>query len=328
MANFIFLSAKNYISDLTLSVKHASNRVYITCPVMTDDPATHELVEALLATATRGVEVNMAVDAFTFAELGGYVFPLNRRNKASREAARMADRLATASVSFHRLGDDYKLNPFAGVTHTKWCVVDDAVYSFGGTNLYEFGLSHVDYMLRCQDSRLAQDLINQQQKIITSDRQARAYHGYQSSFPLGTVYIDSGQPGNSAIYERACELASKAQKITLVSQYCPSGPLAALLRQKNARVYFNQPINTSFYTRLFIYATMRRAHLRSLYKKQQYIHAKFIIFEMPSGQTIALTGSHNFSYGGVKFGTKEIALETTNRQVCRQLEEFLQKNIA
>jgi len=59
-----------------------------------------------------------------------------------------------------------------------------------------------------------------------------------------------------------------------------------------------------------------------------YLHAKFIIFTMKDGSKTAISGSHNFAYTGVLFGTREIALETTNPQVIGQLESFYKKYIA
>ena len=48
-----------------------------------------------------------------------------------------------------------------------------------------------------------------------------------------------------------------------------------------------------------------------------------MIFNMPDGRRIALTGSHNFSNAGVVLGTREIALQTENSEVIEQLENFL-----
>ena len=61
----------------------------------------------------------------------------------------------------------------------------------------------------------------------------------------------------------------------------------------------------------------------SLYTKHQYLHAKFMIFEMNDGQKIAVTGSHNFVNAGVLLGTREIALQTKNLLIIKQLEDFL-----
>ena len=66
---------------------------------------------------------------------------------------------------------------------------------------------------------------------------------------------------------------------------------------------------------------------KTLYKKSRYLHAKFMLFYMPDGRKIALTGSHNLSNAGVMLGTREIALQTESPEVVRQLEAFV-KDIA
>jgi len=53
-----------------------------------------------------------------------------------------------------------------------------------------------------------------------------------------------------------------------------------------------------------------------------------MIFTMPDGRKIAVTGSHNFVYGGVLLGTREIALETDDKKVIRQLERFFDSYVA
>jgi cardiolipin synthase A/B len=49
---------------------------------------------------------------------------------------------------------------------------------------------------------------------------------------------------------------------------------------------------------------------------------------MPSGEKIAITGSHNFSHSGVMFGTREIGLETSDPLVIDQLEQFHKTHVA
>jgi hypothetical protein len=53
-----------------------------------------------------------------------------------------------------------------------------------------------------------------------------------------------------------------------------------------------------------------------------------MLFELGSGKKVALSGSHNFSYRGVQFGTQEIALESRDEVLWEQLHNFVQKKIA
>jgi cardiolipin synthase len=230
-------------------------------------------------------------------------------------------------VSFTWLDDRLKPNPFAGVTHTKWSVVDDLCYVFGGVNLYAEGIAdNADYMFRINDKRLADTLVQQQAALL--EHPAPEYPGYEGAWDGDTWYIDSGKPNDSAIYAQACLLAAKAKHILYVSQYSPSGPLARLLREHDAACYYNLPQNAGFPTNIMLRYDQYTNKIPSLYTRTKYIHAKFIIFTLPGGKKAAITGSHNFSYKGVVFGTREIALATHNADIVHQLEDFYSANIA
>lgn len=79
---------------------------------------------------------------------------------------------------------------------------------------------------------------------------------------------------------------------------------------------------------LFIRISSWRTNLKTDYRRQPYIHGKFIICTMADGSKVAITGSHNFAGGGVWLGTREIALETSNLKIIDQLEDFIEKYLA
>jgi cardiolipin synthase A/B len=303
-----------------MAVKKADRHIYLMSLIFTDDYTTHALIEALITAKKRGVIVNVAVDSFTYSELGGYFSPFKRHANDSRIATINAKRLVTAGVSFTWLGKTHKLNPFSGVTHSKWSVVDDTIYTFGGVNLYRDGIESTDYMLRLTDPTIADYLIGQHKMIVTSTNQN--YNGGTQKTSLGTIYIDSGKPNQSLIYDRACTLAKTAAHITYVSQYCPTGPLTKFINQTDHELYFNQPQYAGFPTNVMVSWDKFLTGLTSSYRRKTYLHAKFIIFTQSDGSKIALTGSHNFSHKGVVFGTREIALETTDSTIILQLEKF------
>jgi cardiolipin synthase len=183
-------------------------------------------------------------------------------------------------------------------------------------------------MLWQKSPRLANWLIDQHKSIIAADA---AGHGMRnrtySLNNLTTVILDGGIPGNSHIYKRACELAEEAESIVLVSQYCPTAKLSRIIKSKPSIIYFNHPKNASLLNKLIISAGTATTNLKSLYEKATYLHAKFIIFTMPGGKKVAISGSHNFSYSGVIFGTREIAIETTDKTIISQLEAFVDTQV-
>jgi cardiolipin synthase len=63
------------------------------------------------------------------------------------------------------------------------------------------------------------------------------------------------------------------------------------------------------------------------YRRKQYLHAKCIVFYLKNGKRVAITGSHNFVWGGVMLGTREIALQTKSPHVIEQIEDFFHTHV-
>jgi len=327
MSDFTLLPAKEYLQELILAVHNATSSIYIMNLILADDEATHELILAIEKAASRGIHTDIAVDIFTYGELGGFFSPFKKSVARSRAVTAMTKRFIAAGVNFRWLGGNYKVNPFAGVTHIKWSIVDKTIYCFGGVNLYKLGINSTDYMLKTRDTNLIHDITKQHLSIASADASPESYKGFKKDYTYGSLLVDSGERGRSIIYERACELAKEAHKIIYVSQYCPDGELLDYFKEPFVQIYFNRPELANFFNGLLIRITMLRTNIKTLYRKNNYIHAKFMLFEMADGRKIALTGSHNFSYSGVRVGTREVALETENIQIYTQLKEFWEQNI-
>lgn len=296
--------------------------------MFTDDDVTDDFVDALEAAADRGVSVQIAADVFTYGELGGHFLPFKFFTKKSRDTTASVRMLTKKGVVFNWLGR-FSVTPVSGRTHIKCLIVDDVAYSFGGVNLYGKDiLGNVDYMFKCKDGRLADDLTHEFNQITKADRGHYAYRSHKFSFGKDTVLTDGGFQGDSIIYRRTIELAKEAQDILLVSQYCPTGKLSRVLKTKSSRLYFNPPGLAGPLNKAVITLGMAFSGHKTLYSRDRYLHAKFMIFTMPDGRKIAITGSHNFVYGGVLLGTREIALETDDPKIVRQLERFFDQHVA
>lgn len=311
-----------YVTDAAKHIRQAKSRVSFLSMVVADDKSTDSLIDALSETAERGVTVEAAADVFTYGELGGFIWPTRYRNKQSRATNRMAKQLNKSGVKFTWLGRSHSLI-YTGRTHIKWCVVDDIIYSFGGVNLYEKGIENFDYMFKIHDSALADKLIDEYHRLARADAGGYAYRSHSFKHGDDTILIDGGIFGDSIIYRRVCRLAKEASKVTFVSQYCPTGKLSRILKNTQSELYFNQPSNAKALNHFVIRLGMILTGNKTLYTKSRYLHAKFMMFDMPDGRRIAITGSHNFSNAGVLLGTREIALQTEDPQVIAQLEGFL-----
>ncbi len=322
------ISPTEYVVQAAELVRHAKKRVYLISMVMADHPNTNELLVAVKEAAKRGVEVNVIADIFTFGEVNGSFLPIRYYSPGSRKTNEMVKVLRKAGVKFHWLGQS-RITIFNGRTHSKWCVVDDVAFCFGGVNLYDGGIDNVDYMFRVEDAGVANRLVEEQLRILRADRSSRNHASVAVEQKDKTLLIDGGIVGQSVIYRRACELAEEADRITFVSQYCPTGKLARILtKKKHVKLYFNKPTNTQGLNKFVINFSQFVSGLQTSYRKKRYLHAKCIIFTFEDGSKKAITGSHNFAYTGVLLGTREIALETADPKIISQLEEFIEKRVA
>lgn len=322
------LITPDYIREATAAISEAKQRVIFMSLMFTDDDVTDEFVDALEAAAVRGVSVKIAADVFTYGELGGHFLPFKFFTKKSRATTSSVKELTKKGVTFNWLGR-FSTTPINGRTHIKCLVIDDEVFSFGGVNLYGKDiLDNVDYMFKCKDPRLADDLTHEFNQITKADDGHYTYRSHKFSYDKHTVLTDGGFQGDSIIYRRACELAKDSSEVLLVSQYCPTGKLSRILKQKKSRLYFNPPELAGTLNKVVISMGMFFSGHKTLYNKKRYLHAKFMIFTMPDGTKTAITGSHNFVYGGVLLGTREIALETKDPKVIRQLEAFFRAYVA
>jgi cardiolipin synthase len=317
-----------YKRDAIRAISAAKRRVLLLAMVLTDDIATDGLIDALAEAAKRGINVEVAADIFTYGKYGGHLRPYKFFAKQSRVTTAMVKELEKSGVKFSWLGR-FALLPYTGRNHMKCLVVDDTIYSFGGVNIDEESFSNNDYMLRCVDRQLSNQVHDTIKRIIGADDDNFSYRSQSFTYgKYGNVLIDGGLQGDSIIFRRACELAKNATHITYVSQYGPTGKLARLLKKTSTDFYFNPPQTaTEGYNRFLIRFGLLFHRQTTLYKRKKYLHAKFIIFSMPDGEKVAITGSYNFIWGSVLFGTREIALETKNKKIIKQLEAFLQKSI-
>lgn len=326
--HYTLLAPHDYAAQVIAEINDAKARVYLaTTTLIDDDTFSRGIIDALKYAAARGLDVRVAADAFTYTELRNFNLGSHFQTKRAKQARVLSDSMRAAGVKVRWMGQ-YAPLAILGRTHSKWCVIDNEVYSFGGVNLDKRSFSNIDYMLHTSSKELSDIIASLHKKMVSADKAHRTYKSYSVAHGDDTVLVDGGFVGNSIIYKRACELTAQAKSVVLVSQYCPTGKLSQLLNQKQATLYFNHWSRADNLNRALIRFGMKMSKLNTQYKKVPYLHAKCILFTMADDQKIALTGSHNFVYGGVLAGTREIALETSNEKLINQLEQFIQREVA
>ncbi|MGD8373668.1 MAG: phospholipase D-like domain-containing protein [Candidatus Woesebacteria bacterium] len=317
------LNPEQYYNSLYNAICNAKKRIILASMVMYADDTTMSIFEQILKAAKSGVKVDLYVDSgFRHLLIGSYPYSPRKHRELLGKTIDMFARLADFGVAIHELRQ-VGLNPFKGRCHIKASVVDDQVFSFGGINFSGLSFKSTDYMLHKTDQQLAGKIADYLPKL----KNKTMYDQVIKIDDINHILLDAGRTGCSVIYDKACLLSKKAKKIYYVSQMVPSGKLAKSIRSSDAVCYFNRASQGAGAIVLSLALDKAHARIKNSYKRSEYIHAKFILFELNDGSKALISGSHNFSWRGVAYGTQEIALYSKDETLWQQLYDFMQKNI-
>lgn len=311
------LVAGAYLRELVREVNRAKYRVLIVTLLISYDHETVHLFEALVRALRRGVEVCIIVDGYyTRVYFAG-------RQQRIRKTMQALELLRELRATVHLFGRS-SINPFKGRCHSKFVIIDDSVYGFGGVNISDKAVRNNDYMLRWINAGLADRL-----HVLCATIRSDGTHPDESVVldEHSTVLIDGGNPGESIIYQQACELVRQSRRVYYVSQFCPTGPLARQLFETNANYYFNRCSQAGMHIGAMLAVDKVISGIRTSYRDKKYLHAKFLLAERDDGSRVVLTGSHNFKQQGIKYGTKEIALYSTDQRLWDQLFSYLLSDV-
>jgi phosphatidylserine/phosphatidylglycerophosphate/cardiolipin synthase-like enzyme len=314
---------ETYYHQLLKNIPRARKRITIASMVLLNGERTGELLKLLKSALKRGVRVQILLDNYT--RLPRFELqPADSRKSRLASTFQILQDLQEAGASVYYFGK-IGLNPYKGRCHIKVTIVDDAIYAFGGLNFYDEALGTTDFMLR-GDNAAAGDCLEQLVERIGTAKPPMPDAEIRLD-PVSNILFDGGRPKHSIIYERACELTAQAERVHYVSQMAPSGELARLLAETDATLYFNRPeqmIAPDRYGQAF---DQKKYRLANSYVGGQYIHAKFMVFELRGGRRAVISGSNNFSYRGVAYGTQEIGLHSSEPKLCTELLGFMESHI-
>lgn len=326
MPQFQLLDTEQYYQQLYSTIIAAQKSIYITSLDFIYDHKTKKLLDAIETACLRGVKVYLSADTLTFHELRHRSFgPIDVTHPSSKALRQYIQRIDVAGGAFFWLGSTHNWNPYKGRNHQKWSIIDDHVFTFGGINMYDAGLTNNDFMLYTHNKTLARLLRHEHEKIVTNPY---TYPGTKISIDSSThCIIDSIQPKSSVIYDEACRLAQKAVRITYVSQFYPTGPLLTHLKNTKTEFYINRPSQLENLAKYMVLFDRLRTGIKNHYTKDSYLHAKCIVFTMQDSTQYVITGSHNFSYAGVRFGTVEIALVSHDPAIVSQVKAYIDHSV-
>lgn len=316
-----------YIRKATNLAGNAKSRIYLVSLSIIRDQASNHFIDAVLNASRKKVDVHVAADFLTFVYTFSGQWLRFFTGRDTRATEKLKSEFRHAGAKFYWLGKQYV--PFLfGRTHSKWTVIDDDVFTFGGVNIEKAGIQErTDYMFHIHDPKLAQLLVREQHRIEKADPVTKIIKNHTTKLDYGTLLVDGGQFGKSVIYDHAIKLVQQSKSVIFVSQYCPSGALGKALERTDAKVYFNHKSNASIINKFMIGSRKIISQQTNLYQRKRYLHAKFIIGTLSDGSKRAITGSHNFASAGAHAGTREIALETVDPDIISQLEQFYRKYV-
>lgn len=318
------LNAKQYFQALLEGIPKTNRRIVIHAMIVSWGPYTKALVPLLAAAGKRGVDIQIVGDRFTKFQANLPRFSRPKYSPWSYTAtinAQLEENGATCAY-IGKVG----LNPYKHRTHSKITILDDRIFTFGGVNFSDDSFENHDYMLDMHDPILADRLYRLVMAIKKDDRSVLADLDEQLG-GQATLLFDGGAPGKSVIYDTACQVVSTAKKVYYVSQMCPSGKLAKNIRATDNECYFITPSQAEPPANLALVLDTLRYKITNRYHGKTYIHAKFILTEDKNGSKHIISGSNNFSWRGIAYGTREIAVHSTDTKLWDAFYGFLQQNI-
>jgi cardiolipin synthase len=317
------ITAADYFELLKSSIPTAKSRVVINAMGILWGPRTEQLLPLLRDAAERGVEVRLVGDIFSKVEAN--IPRLHRGDGTPKWSHSLAVNTELRDAGAHvtyvgKIG----LNPFKGRSHSKITIIDDLVCTFGGVNFTSGSFDNHDYMLSATDNTLADRLYALVREIEKDQRLADCNESLGNG---NRLLFDGGTPDSSAIYDAACDMVSTAKKVYYVSQMCPSGRLAKLITATENYCYFIRPSQAEPPLNVALPVDRLFSRITNQYKGKRYIHAKFILCEDKDGTRRLVSGSNNYSWRGIAYGTKEIALSSSDPTLWATFYAYMQQEI-
>ncbi len=304
----------DFFDQLAEDIGQARRRVLLQT-MSVDRGGLEHLGDSLATACRRGAYVHFVYDRYSFFDIW-----TKEGRSGVKELKRSLGDLAMRGVVMIPVGLA-KINPFAGRHHIKTYIVDDVVYAGGGANLTRDTQRTADFMVRYESlPETADRLFDQLPKMAL-----RRFRGETLPFTKNASYlVDGGRPGESLIYDTATAIMQKADRSIIVSKMVPDGELVRHAPSET-EFYYNKPEHVGRFNRLSLrYSALSGSLPPNSYDGDIQLHAKACVVENGLGRT-ALSGSHNYNMLGVRFGTQESALLTTDNDTIDLIADFIHR---
>jgi phosphatidylserine/phosphatidylglycerophosphate/cardiolipin synthase-like enzyme len=330
---------ENFLNDFIAEIRKANKSILIQSMCIEPGRVMDPLEKELLNAVKRGVEVRINYDWVTHKFVNGDLALLPVLNSKKRIYSRsihkqireMLKRLADGGVKIVETNPPsfiLSFLPFLNRNHIKMYVIDGRIAWIGGLNLFDVAFENIDLMVKIYNEKIIAALLNQFEKVNKNRNRDNYNVDFGDNYSL---YADIGKHGKSIIYDKAITMIKEAQKnILFMSQFVPDGPLLGELIKASKRNVAITVITSSDKDALFEHYPSKLTYLyfKSIIKKypniklinlKKHMHIKLLMVD----NKLAITGSHNMTFSGVLFGTEEIMLGISDRELIKQLIRFI-----
>lgn len=329
----------DFLDDFLKEASQAKHSIYLQSMNFEAGEVLTRIEKVLLEALSRGVRVNINHDwvseVFVQGELSLLPSSSAKKRLVGKELHKKSQTIeknlrehgATIIVTNSPNTPNHLL-PMVRRNHIKLYIVDEKVAWMGGVNLFDEAFEKVDIMIRFEERKVVEGLVRQFFMV----NQLRSPVDYKLQLtPSETLFVDTGKLSSSIIYTEAMSKIDKANNhIIFMSQFVPDGPLLQRLLKATKRgvkvdVITSPKTNSLFasyptrFTYLYFKFILPKYTLLTLTHLEKNVHAKIITVD----STCAMVGSHNYTYSGVLFGTEEIMMQTTDKDLVKRIEDFI-----
>jgi phosphatidylserine/phosphatidylglycerophosphate/cardiolipin synthase-like enzyme len=332
----------DFLDDFLKEAEKAKHSIYLQSMNFEAGEVLSRIEKMLLQALARGVRVNINHDWVSqiFVQGDLPLLPSGSREKKSKgkelhlRSQKIEENLRSHGATIITTNNSGSLNRFVPMVrrnHIKLYIIDENIAWMGGVNLFDEAFEKKDIMIRFEEKKIVDGLVKQFFMV----NQLRSPVDYKLHLtPTEDLYVDTGKLGVSIIYKEAMRKIDSAENhIIFMSQFVPDGPLLQKLLKATKRgvkvdVITSRKKSTLFtsyptrFTYLYFQYVLPKYPLLTLTHHVKNVHAKIITID----SECAMVGSHNYTYSGVVFGTEEIMMETADKNLVKEIENFALKS--
>ena len=300
-----------------------------------------KLKDLLENAATRGVDAKFTTDTYYKLILSGSLYYAPRISKAKRkkissikaEKENVLSELEQNNVPVTITNPPQtlqeRINPARGRNHVKMAIIDDIAFMGDINNLVSKNQPGI--MIKVTDPLLVESLAD----LYQAAEKGKGDSDYEVIGKDGTsLLVDMGDKHQSLILDRAMAAIDSADSsVKITSQFTPDGAILQSLQAAHERGVkistliagpekITRPLPKIFDKRSQL-AFKKNGFTIPILEVPDWIHAKILLVDEDLPNAQGIVGTHCFSGKGVDWGTQEIALQSKNPSLLKQLRRYV-----